>query len=88
MAEPEGRMRSRIKQVAQSGDVEVNYKGGVDSTTDRMTCFVTIFTTGGWMRTSGTPPTREETTVRPTAAASTMDMQKASVRYAFRKTCP
>lgn len=38
--------------------------------------------------TSGTPPTRVETTSRPTEAASTREMQNASVREAFTKMCP
>ncbi len=38
--------------------------------------------------TSGTPPTRVDTTSSPHAAASTMAMQKASVREALRKMWP
>ena len=38
--------------------------------------------------TSGTPPTAVETTMRPAAAASTMAMQKASVRDALMKMSP
>lgn len=38
--------------------------------------------------TSGTPPTRVDTTNRPAEAASTMAMQKASVRLALMKMCP
>jgi hypothetical protein len=38
--------------------------------------------------TSGTPPTRVDTTRRPQAAASTMAIQKASVKEAFRNIWP
>lgn len=38
--------------------------------------------------TSFTPPTSVETTIRPQEAASTMAMQKASVRLVFRKIWP
>ena len=39
-------------------------------------------------RTSGTPPTAVDTTSSPAAAASTIAMQNASVRLAFRKIWP
>lgn len=39
-------------------------------------------------RTSGTPPTRVETTSSPAAAASTSAMQNASVSEVFRKMRP
>lgn len=38
-------------------------------------------------RTSGTPPTRVETTNRPAQAASRIPIPKASVKDGFRKIC-